>query len=133
MPSAFPSIKPSSRSYTPGTFPQSVFKSQNGTKTIVRFGNKRVDSELQLSFNHITNAEAAQIIANYEQVNSAWDYVTFTDANAAVGVNNTALSRYMKESGSGLRYRYAEPPSVQSSVPGRSSVTCKFVACLDSP
>ena len=131
MPYAFPSIKPSSRSYTPGVFPQSVFRSQNGTKTIVRFGNKRVDSELQLSFDNITNAQAAQIIKNYEQVNSAWDYVTFTDVDAIVGVNNTQLSNYMKESGSGLRYRYAGPPSVQSSVPGRSSVTCEFVASLD--
>lgn len=131
MPSAFPPIKPSSRSYTPGTYPQSVFESQNGTQTVVRFGNKRIDSKLELSFNNITNAQAAEIIANYEQVNSVWDYVTFTEADAIVGVNNTQLSKYMKESGSGLRYRYSGPPSIQSSVPGRSSVTCSFVGVLD--
>jgi hypothetical protein len=131
MPYAFPSIKPSSRSYTPGTYPQSVFESQNGTQTIVRFGNKRVDSKLELSFNNISNAQAAQIIANYEQVNSVWDYVTFSETDAIVGVNNSSLANYMKESGSGLKYRYSEPPSIQSSVPGRSSVTCSFVAVLD--
>ena len=131
MPVPFPPIKPSARSYVPGTFPQSVFESQNGTKTVIRFGNRAVNSQLSLSFNNITNAQAAQIIKNYEQVNSAWDYVTFTDVDAIVGVNNTQLSNYMKESGSGLKYRYSEPPSIQSSVPGRSSVTCSFVAVLD--
>ena len=132
MPVPFPSIKPSARSYVPGTFPQSVFESQNGTKTVIRFGNKAVNSKLSLTFNHITNAQAAQIIANYEQVNAAWDYVTFTEANAMVGVNNSSLAKYMKESVSGLRYRYSEPPSIQSSVPGRSSVTCQFEGSFDA-
>lgn len=132
MPVPFPSIKPSTRSYVPGTFPQSVFESQNGTKTVIRFGNRAVNSQLGLSFDNITNAQAAQIIKNYEQVNSAWDYVTFTDVDAIVGVNNTQLSNYMKESGSGLKYRYSEPPSIQSSVPGRSSVTCSFVGVFDA-
>ena len=30
----FPNIKPSSRSYTPGTYPQTEFEAQNGAKTI---------------------------------------------------------------------------------------------------
>lgn len=129
----FPSIKPSSRSYTPGEFPSSVFESQNGTKTVIRFGNKAVNSQLSLSFDHITNAEAEAIMKNYEQVNSAWGYVTFTNADATAGVNNGDLANRMKETQTGLRYRYAEPPKIQSSVPGRSSVTCKFEGSLDGP
>ena len=132
MPYPFPQIKPSTRSYTPGEFPQSVFESQNGTKTVVRFGNKAVNSRLSLTFNHITNAEAEAIMKNYEDVNSTWDYVVFADANATVGINDSKLSSRMREAGSGLRYRYAGPPTIQSSVPGRSSVTCDFEGSFDA-
>ena len=130
---SFPAIKPSSRSYTPGKFPQSVFEAQNGTKTVIRFGNKAVNSQLSLSFDHITNAEAEQIMKNYEDVNSSWGYIVFTNGNAIAGVIDPDLSTRMRELDSGLRYRYSEPPTVQSSVPGRSSVTCKFEAVFDSP
>lgn len=133
MPVPFPPIKPSSRSYKPGSFPQSVFESQNGTKTIVRFGNKAVNATLSLSFTHIDNAEVNMIIEHYEKVNSTWDYIVFTNGNAIAGVENPDLSRRMRELDSGLRYRYSEPPTVQSSIKGRSSVTCKFEAVLDSP
>lgn len=132
MPVPFPPIKPSKRSYVPGEYPQSVFESQNGTKTVIRFGNKAVNSTLTLSFDHITNAEADAIIAHYEAVNSAWDYVAFGSGNALVGLKNADLLDRMQESKSGLRYRYSEPPTIQSSVPGRSSVTCKFEASLDT-
>ena len=128
----FPWIKPSSRSYTPGEFPQSVFTAQNGTKTVIRFGNKAVNSKLSLSFNHITNAQVELIMQHYEDVNSSWGYIVFTDREGTLGVNDADLSSRMKETSSGLRYRYAEPPTIQSSVPGRSSVTCKFEGTFDA-
>ena len=37
----FPNIKPASRSYTPGTFPQTEFIAQNGAKSVIRYGNKK--------------------------------------------------------------------------------------------
>ena len=40
----FPAIKPSSRSYTPGRYPQVEFIAQNGAKTVLRYGNKKVDA-----------------------------------------------------------------------------------------
>lgn len=133
MPIAFPSIRPSSRSYSPGTYPQTEFRAQNGALTVVRFSNRRVHAELSLGFDNITDAEAAQILANYEAVNSIWDYVQFTAANATVGIGSSeALSGYIREASSGLRWRYAEPPSVESVMPNRNNVSCKFVAELDA-
>jgi len=132
MPVAFPDIKPSSRRYSPGDFPQTEFRAQNGALTVVRFGNRRTDAELQLGFKNITDDEAAQVLANYEAVNSEWDYVTFATNTGAVGAGS-ALANYIREvGGSGLRWRYAEPPKVSSVVPGRSSVDCRFVAVLDA-
>ena len=130
---AFPSVKPSSRSYSPGKYPSTTFESLDGTKTYLRFGNKRVEATLTLGFSNITDADAALILANYENVNSDWDYVTFSSANGTVGVDSTSLSNYFKESGSGLKWRYSGPPSVTSTFKGMSNVSCSFVACLDAP
>ena len=129
----FPTVKPTSRSYNPGTYPSTTFESLDGTKTHLRFGNKRVNATLTLGFSNITDADAALILANYEDVNSNWDYVTFSSANGTVGVDSTSLSNYLKESGSSLKWRYSGPPSITSTFKGMSNVSCSFVACLDAP
>ena len=143
-PRPFPSIKPSSRSYSPGTYPSTDFESLDGTKTHLRFGNKRVNATLQLGFSNIPDAEAALILENYEDVNSTWDYVTFTSSNGVSGVSNSkevdgqtnpasSLQSLVKEGGARLLWRYSGPPSVTSTFKGLSNVSCSFVACLDSP
>ena len=99
----------------------------------MRYGKNRVNATLTLGFANIADADAALILANYENVNSDWDYVTFSSANGTVGVDSTSLSNYFKESGSGLKWRYSGPPSVTSTFKGMSNVSCSFVACLDAP
>ena len=127
---SFPAIKPTSRAYSPGEFPQTEFQAQNGAVTVLRFGSRRVNSELSLGFDNITDSEASSILANYEAVNRVWEHVTFTSGDGSVGAG--ALVGYIEESGgSGLRWRYAEPPSVASIKPGICSVQCKFIGVLD--
>lgn len=127
---AFPTIKPTGRSYSPGEYPQTSFEAQNGAVTVVRFGSRRVNSSLELKFDNITDGEASSILANYERVNRVWDYVTFTLNDGSVGASS--LANYIQESGgSGLRWRYEGPPTVSSIKPGISSVSCKFVGVLD--
>ena len=148
-PKPFPQIVPSSRSYNPGTYPSTNFESLDGTKTHIRYSNRRVNATLSLGFSNITDAEAASILDNYEEVNSVWDYVEFgfaAFAGALGGVDrigrsqyNFALSKYIREENnktarpSGLKWRYSAPPSVTSVRPGISNVSCSFVACLDAP
>jgi len=140
----FPTVKPTSRSYNPGTYPSTTFESLDGTKTHLRFGNKRVNATLTLGFSNITDAEAALILENYEDVNSTWDYVTFTSTDGVAGVSDSkevdgqtnpasSLQSLVKEGGAGLLWRYSEPPKVTSVYLGISNVSCSFVACLDAP
>ena len=132
-PVPFPTVKPTSRSYNPGNYPQNTFEAQNGAKTIIRYSQKRVNATLTLGFSNISDADAALILSYYEDVNSDWDYVTFNRGYATSGVTDTSLLAYLKESGSSLKWRYSGPPSVTSSFKGKSNVSCSFVACLDSP
>ena len=139
----FPQIKPTSRSYSAGTYPSTNFESLDGTKTHLRYGNKRVNATLQLGFSNISDADAFLILENYRLVNSVWDYVTFNSESGLAGVGGTGhtmpdgslgnLAAYMDEAPSGLKWRYSAPPSVTSSFKGKSNVSCSFVACLDSP
>ena len=127
-------ITPTSRNYSPGEFPQSVFEAQNGAKTVLRYGNKRVNASLSLSFKNIDDDQAAQILANYENINSDWDYLNFNGTDVLKGIEPTTstLKTYVRESNSGLRWRYAKAPQVSSGTyPGVSNVSCSFVACLD--
>ena len=127
-------ITPTSRNYSPGEFPQSVFEAQNGAKTVLRYGNKRVNASLSLSFKNITDNQAAEILANYETINSDWDYLNFNGTDVLKGITPTTstLKTYVRESNSGLRWRYAKAPQVSSGTyPGVSNVSCSFVACLD--
>ena len=131
----FPNIKPTSRTYTPGKYPQAEFVAQNGAKTILRYGNKPVNAKLTLGFTNITDAQANQILEKYEEVNSVYDYIHFPSDSSIAGVNNAALRRRFQERDTSgntlLRYRFDGPPTVTSVRPGRSNVQCKFVACLD--
>ena len=139
----FPTVKPTSSSYNPGTYPSTTFESLDGTKTHLRFGNKRVNATLTLGFSNISDADAFLILENYRLVNSVWDYVTFNSESGLAGVGGTGhtmpdgslgnLAAYMDEAPSGLKWRYSGPPSVTSSFKGKSNVSCSFVACLDSP
>ena len=138
----FPSdIKPTSRTYTPGVYPQTEFESQNGAKVVMRYGNKQVNAKLTLNFNNITDEQAFKILENYREVNSVYDFVTFNQTSGLAGIDKTGhtsidgslknLAGYVDAVPLGLRYRYDGPPTVTSVLPGISNVQCKFVACLD--
>tara|TARA_R100000664_G_C2691746_1_gene95583 strand:+ start:218 stop:646 length:429 start_codon:yes stop_codon:yes gene_type:complete len=136
----FPTVTPTSRSYTPGKYPSTDFESLDGTKTHLRFGNKPVGATLTLSFSNITDDEAALILGNYYDVNSVWDHVTFKRGYATAGIEDTVgtaktLTRQLSEQDEiyGGKWRYSGPPTVTSTFKGRSNVSCSFVACLDSP
>tara|TARA_R100001224_G_C3991953_1_gene139586 strand:+ start:72 stop:509 length:438 start_codon:yes stop_codon:yes gene_type:complete len=137
----FPSIKPSSRTFTPGRYPQTEFIAQNGAKTVIRYGDKQVDAKLTLNFTNISDSQAFAILENYRQVNSIYDYVTFNQNSGLAGIGGDGhtmpdgslgnLAAYVDAVPLGLRYRYDGPPTVTSVKPNISNVQCKFVACLD--
>jgi len=128
---SFPSgLKPTSRSYRPGKFPQIQFEALNGATTAIRYGQKAFNAQLTLTFANINDTDAARIVNHYEERMATFSNVTFSSATGLAGLGST-LSTQISESGSGLRWRYAEPPQVESVYPGISTVTCTFTGYLD--
>ena len=139
----FPSLRPSSRSFKPGKYPSTDFESLDGTKTHIRYGNRRVNATLTLGFSNISDGAAGLILAHYDDVMADYDYVKFTSDNGTSGIVDPGSGNFLTkeiagDSGTGetrlgLRWRYSSPPTVTSTFKGRSNVSCSFVACLDSP
>jgi len=128
---AFPNLKPSSRNYSPGKYPMSEFKALNGTTTRMLYGNRRTDAEMSLDFRNITDTQAATILQNYEQLMPSDDWISFTTSDGAAGAS-APLANYLREvGGSGLHWRYAEAPTVESVKPGLSTVQVRLVGQLD--
>ena len=128
----FPDIVPTSRRYSPGEFPQTEFRALNGATTTLRYGNRRFNAELDLGFQNITDENAALLLKLYEDVTVADDWLTFSVSNVAGGASSS-LGVYLREAGgSGLRWRFAEPPMVDSVKPGRSSVQVRMIGRLDA-
>ena len=127
---SFPALVPTSRSYTPGVFPEQKFQSQNGAVVRVRYGNQRYSSSLSLTFANITDANAALILQNFVDVMNADNYAEFTTSNVAAGASES-LTPWIRETNSLLKWKYASPPSVASVKPGLSTVTCEFIGELE--
>ena len=141
----FPSgLKPNQRSFTPGSYPSTEFQSQDGTKTHLRYGNRRVDATLVLGFVNITDDQVVEILNHYDSVMSVYDHIEFSNENGALGIEDSSSNNVFKEEITGsiggdgttrskLKWRYSAPPNITSVFLGRSNVSCSFVACLDAP
>tara|TARA_S200002703_G_C3652908_1_gene200458 strand:- start:45 stop:464 length:420 start_codon:yes stop_codon:yes gene_type:complete len=134
---SFPSgLKPTSRSYRPGKFPQIQFEALNGATTAIRYGPRPFNAQLRLTFANIDDTDAARIVNHYEERMATFANVTFSGNDGLAGLGtadkeNENLAAQIKESASGLTWRYAEPPQVESVYPGISTVTCTFTGYLD--
>ena len=129
----FPQINPSSRSFVPGRYPSTDFESLDGTKTHIRFGNKRVNATMNLGFSNLSDSEVQSIIDNYVAVNSVWDEGVFMTDRGLSGITDPNYRKEITGHWTGLSWRYSAPPTVTSTFDGLSNVSCSFVACLDAP
>jgi hypothetical protein len=128
---AFPSIEPTSRSFTAPKWPTSGITAQSGVTTRRLWGSRPSQAQLSLSFDNISDDNAGLIVAAYNSAKGATTELTlpsvlFNGASAALtGWLNTTST------GAGMKWFFAEePPTVESVVPGRSSVRVALVAEL---
>ena len=124
----FPNLTPSSRTYRPGKQSETMFRSQNGATSIVAFGGRFVDAELDMEFRNIPDLATRAIVLHYESVIED-DYVTFT-AGGAFGGMTVDLTTALELGNELLRYRYKEPPRIESVYPGVSTVRVSFIGIL---
>ena len=128
---AFPTLVPSSRAFTPGRFPQKVFKSQSGSETRILYGDKETDATLSLSYKNLEDGSADNFILHYRQMKGS-----YTTLDLSGESYDDTLRGGWKGIGdrikapSGTLWRYEGQPRVTSVKPGISNVTVKLIAGL---
>jgi hypothetical protein len=133
---------PTSRSYKPGKYPQSQFQATNGATTVVQYGSQCYNSELSMTFANIRDERAAELMDLYYEVNGKWDYLVIEGIEgeagvdndpfgAAAGIKDLDLRDQIREKDRILKYRFKEPPTLTSVIPGVSTVSMTLVGYLD--
>jgi len=132
MTTAFPSIKPSGRSFKPPTYPVKSHVSQSGVTTRRLFASLPSQAELRLRFNNISDTDTSAILNAYNTAKGSVDSLTLpsvlfdgADATLTSWLNASAT-------GASLLWCFAEgsPPQVESVAPGRSNVSVSLTAEL---
>ena len=134
---AFPNIKPTTRNFTMGDYPSKTYRSLSGTIFKRAFGNKQTGYTLNLTFRNIGDTSelrslsgtAKQIIDHYNDVDGTFSNFTLP-ARVFEGMDNDF--RDLIRSPSNVKWRYAEPPQVQSVKSGVSTVIVNLVGELDA-
>jgi len=135
MPTSFPEIEPTDRSFNAPRWPTSSDTTKSGAITRRLWGSRPNSGQLSLRFQNTTDANAAAILAAYDNAKGSVDTLTLPDIlfNGA----NANLKAWLDGSahGAGLLWCFTEgaPPQVESIAPGRSTVTVNLTAELRTP
>lgn len=127
----FPTIEPTSRSFVAPKWPTTGIISQSGVTTRRLWGSRPSQAQLTLTFANISDDNAALILAAYNSAKGATTDVTLPTVifNGA----STTLTGWLNTSstGAGMKWFFSEdPPTVESIVPGRSTVSLRLIAEL---
>ena len=126
----YPVAQPTSRSYDFGNWPVKTFNAQNGTEIRLLYGSRRTNLQLQLGYQNVPDAKAAEFMAHYEETKGT--YLTFAFSGAArvalfAGWTGTAAQL---DAAAAVEWRYAKAPTIDSVRPGISTVQVSLVGVI---
>ena len=116
---------PIERRFTPGNFPTRRFNSISGAGRTRIYGSKQFDAELELAF-VLNDADTCTFLRAWDDAKGSFESLDLPE-QFFVGSSellDCGIPDY-------LEWRWAEKPSVQSLIPGRSRVQVRLVATLD--
>ena len=105
--STFPALVPSSRTFTPGSYPNTSYQGVNGMENRVRHSNVLINSTLQLEFIGLSEAQVLAILLHYQARRGPYGNFGLP-AEVMSGVSSVA-----DYSLRGYAWSYAEPPTVE--------------------
>jgi len=119
--SAFPSVRPTSRVWSPGVRAQSVYQSLDGIEIRFVHGSKTTGQRLSLTFDNVTEAVGRSITDHYDTNGTTYG-VFGLPAEVFAG-----MADYNNTNPAGNDWRYAGPPQVTYGSPGYQSVTVELL------
>jgi hypothetical protein len=116
----FPTLTPSSRSFTPGLHPHSEIRTLNGLQSRVRTSNVLLEQRLRLTFLALTEAQMLSIRTHYNTQQGR--FLSFDIPTSLLSGMTTPASF----TPTGYSWIYAAPPSVEDLDRGRYAVTVEL-------
>jgi len=101
----FPALTPSKRSFTPGEYPHTAFRSLNGFEGRVRHSSVMIGSSLRLSYVGLPEQDMLDILLHYQDTQGIY----FSFALPADTLSGLTAADYTL---TGFSWRYAAPPTV---------------------
>ena len=121
----FPAVSPTRRSFTPGEYPIKRFDSISGAGVTRLYGSKAFNATLDLEFLLDDTGTAAVLQSWHDSMGGAKVLTLPTELFEGMNGPEGQIPNY-------LNWRWAQVPSVQSVLPGRSRIRASLVATLDS-
>ena len=112
----FPSLTPSTRTFTPGEYPHTPFATYNGGQNRVRHSNVMLSSSVRLSFIALAEADMLSILSHYQGQFGGFESFTLPSSiwSGVTTISDYELTDY--------RWQYAESPTVDDAYCGRYNV-----------
>lgn len=125
----FPTLAPSSRQYSDGDWPVKEYQAMDGYSVRVLYGSRQFGMTLQLSYQNITDTQAAEFLDHYRQQQGTFTPFLFGPED---GPRNgwSADKNYMSAAAQSNSWKYVEAPTVTSVKPGISTVNVNLIAVL---
>lgn len=117
---SYPTLEPTSRTWTLGQAGQDSFVAASGIETRVLFGGLVIGQQLELSYANITEAEARLFDNHHVSVRGTFD--SFPLPNQVFAGMSNPFGTYVN------KWRYAGSPRIESVKNGIHSVSVSLVA-----
>jgi len=116
---------PTRRTFKPGQFATKRFTSISGAGSTRLYGSKAFDATLQLSF-LLSDSDTCAMLKCWDNAKGTYDTLELPEEFLAGSspILDCGVPTY-------LNWRWADPPSVESLLPGRSRVQINLIATLD--
>ena len=117
---------PTKRTFVPGQFATKRFSSISGAGTTRLYGSKAFDAQLRITL-LLNDDDTCTVLKCWNDAYGTYDTIELPEEFLAGSspVLDCGVPDY-------LNWRWAEAPSVESILPGRSRVQINLVATLDS-
>lgn len=122
---AFPTLQPSARQYDPGNWANRTYNSQSGAEIRLRYGDKRYNAQLQLTYQNITDENANLFLEDYNS--NYGTYKKFTLPTQVLA--GWSATTYIPDT-SAMQFRYSESPKITSVRPGISTVSVTLLGVI---
>jgi len=117
---SYPALNPTTRTWIPGGFSQSSFEAASGAEVRVLYGAVATRHELALSYSNISETNALAFNTHYTSVQGSFQSFIVP---AAIFAGMTTAFTFGTN-----RWRYTEPPTIESVKAGIYNVSVSLVA-----